>query len=149
MSTRGVVAVVMVWFSLFKNGFIREANSSCFWRTEQRAKGRGEGRQGRPARRAPVCTIELRARKMGRQPQRSRGQILDGPGASPPTLRRTQRREASGSGRRPQHQRAARGASPFLVREPQRSGAWSHATAGAGVPLRKNELDETTAKTES
>lgn len=37
--------------------------------------------------------------------------------------------QASASGRRPQRQRAARGTSLFLVREPQRSGAWSHATS--------------------
>ena len=56
-------------------------------------------------------------------------------GGSPPTLRKTQRREASASDRGPQHRRAARSASPFFVRKPQRSGAWSHATERARVSM--------------
>jgi len=78
----------MVFVSLFKNGFVREPNSSCFWRTEQRAKCRGECSHGRPARRAPVCTNEGFAKcgRRGGTRKGSAGLILDGTGEHPHLL---------------------------------------------------------------
>src|SRR6266851_2911421 len=45
-----------------------EQSAQRFWATEAEAQNRGEGSQGRPARRAPACTSEARARKVGRRP---------------------------------------------------------------------------------